>query len=764
MNKGDVLESWKEISAHLYRNIRTCQLWERDLGLPIHRLDGSPRARVFAFPDELDRWLDEKLQEHDGRRRARPLPTLPRWNIGLLFGLAALAIAMMASAGWLLHRQARIRWANDIAIPEIERLLQTPDQRRPFELFLKAEKLLPRSPKLASLRPLAACFVSIETDPRGAEIRLWDYNEAAGTASLQGSSPLVALRTWPGYKRYLIEKEGFTPAEGAFFARPGFDTKIKVGLDRAGTVPPGMVRIPGDRPMIYMAGLTQVSSVDLVDYFIDRFEVTNDQYKGFVSAGGYARRDYWQEPFIKEGRAVSWDEAMREFVDATGHPGPATWRNGEFPEGQADYPVTGVSWYEAAAYAAYAGKRLPTCFHWIQAAGDTYSDTAFMIPASNLEGQGPSPAGGFQGMSYAGVYDMAGNAKEWCWNEIGGKRLALGAAWNESQYFFNDADRYPPMMRPANCGIRCMMEKPGLVSPPDARRALDDIPSVDYAALKPCSDEVFRVYRGLYAYTRSALDAKVESVSDWSEDTRLEKVSFRNAIGDDRIYAYLFLPRRSRPPYQTVVYFPGDGAWSLPSIFDYGIVRNREVEIFTRGGRAFVFPVYSGTFERLESPRLPRTAERRRELAIEWYRDLAKCLDYLETRPDIDKNKLGYHGLSAGGGFGVIFAALEPRFKAAALLSGGLYWVDYVPEIHVPERDFVNFAPRVRMPILMQNGKYDFLLPWETSVKRLFALLGTPATDKFLVGYESGHSVWLANEYRKDLLDFFDKYLGPVGH
>jgi tetratricopeptide (TPR) repeat protein len=65
MDQGKILESWKEIAAHLHRNVRTCQIWEQEMGLPIHRLDGSPKARVFAYPDELDRWIDEKLHEQE---------------------------------------------------------------------------------------------------------------------------------------------------------------------------------------------------------------------------------------------------------------------------------------------------------------------------------------------------------------------------------------------------------------------------------------------------------------------------------------------------------------------------------------------------------------------------------------------------------------------------------------------------------------------------------------------------------------------------
>jgi eukaryotic-like serine/threonine-protein kinase len=60
MDKGKYLDSWKEISAYLGRNIRTCRNWERDLGLPVHRLDGALKAHVFAYTGEIDAWREEK--------------------------------------------------------------------------------------------------------------------------------------------------------------------------------------------------------------------------------------------------------------------------------------------------------------------------------------------------------------------------------------------------------------------------------------------------------------------------------------------------------------------------------------------------------------------------------------------------------------------------------------------------------------------------------------------------------------------------------
>ena len=60
-----ILESWKEIGAYLNRSPKTCRRWARDFGLPVHRLDGTPKARVFAYYEELDRWRNEKLHEGD---------------------------------------------------------------------------------------------------------------------------------------------------------------------------------------------------------------------------------------------------------------------------------------------------------------------------------------------------------------------------------------------------------------------------------------------------------------------------------------------------------------------------------------------------------------------------------------------------------------------------------------------------------------------------------------------------------------------------
>jgi len=95
MDDSKILESWKEIAAHLNRNVRTCQMWERDLGLPIHRLDGSPKARVFAYASELDAWREEKLREP----KAPGTEGKARWVVSL-----APILLLMTFAGFFVWR------------------------------------------------------------------------------------------------------------------------------------------------------------------------------------------------------------------------------------------------------------------------------------------------------------------------------------------------------------------------------------------------------------------------------------------------------------------------------------------------------------------------------------------------------------------------------------------------------------------------------------------------------------------------------------
>jgi cephalosporin-C deacetylase-like acetyl esterase len=276
----------------------------------------------------------------------------------------------------------------------------------------------------------------------------------------------------------------------------------------------------------------------------------------------------------------------------------------------------------------------------------------------------------------------------------------------------------------------------------------------DYAREKPVSEDVFRIYKGLYSYDKTPLQAVVESVDESVEDWRKEKISFDASYGQEKVTAYLFLPQQGKPPYQTVIYFPGSNAIQMRSseeqalwVFDF-LVRN---------GRAVMFPIYKGTFERGDDLKsdYPSPTSFYREHVLQWHQDLARSIDYLETREEIDRDKLAYYGLSWGGSL-VMLPAVEERLKVAVFLGGGFYFSKALPEV-----DQINFAPRVRVPALMINGRMDFFYPYETSQAPMFRLLGAPEKDKRHVVLDSGH-IPPKNEFIKETLDWLDRYLGPV--
>ena len=126
------------------------------------------------------------------------------------------------------------------------------------------------------------------------------------------------------------------------------------------------------------------------------------------------------------------------------------------------------------------------------------------------------------------------------------------------------------------------------------------------------------------------------------------------------------------------------------------------------------------------------------------------------TRDDIDHSRLAYFGVSFGAAEAPIALAMEPRFKAAVVWSGGFRLTRPLPEI-----DAISFAPHVKVPVLMLNGREDFTFPIEEAQRPMFRLLGTPDADKRHVLYDGGH-VFPFARVEKDTLEWLDKYLGSL--
>ena len=165
-------------------------------------------------------------------------------------------------------------------------------------------------------------------------------------------TPLEHITIPDGYFRWRVSKAGV----GEYTVAPAISDEMFFPLDSALHAPNGMVWVKAGTWGNMIGFVGWVGPFRLPGFYLGKFEVTNKQYQEFVDKGGYDKREYWTEKFIDHGRELSWEQAMALFRDRTGRAGPSTWEGGHYPESQADYPVSGVSWFEASAYAAYAGQ------------------------------------------------------------------------------------------------------------------------------------------------------------------------------------------------------------------------------------------------------------------------------------------------------------------------------------------------------------------------------------------------------------------------
>jgi dienelactone hydrolase len=560
-----------------------------------------------------------------------------------------------------------------------------------------------------------------------------------------------------------MEKEGYETVEAAAWnINLGGETSLVPNdlvriLDMIGEIPPGMVRVSG----------TQTSLGDLGDFYIDRYEVTNKQYKEFISRGGYRKQEYWEHDFTKDGTKLTWEEAMAEFVDQTNRPGPANWEGGDYPSGQDEHPVSGISWYEAAAYATSLGKCLPTGSHWGLARGEStpmiewfqLGGFAIFAPFSNFGGEGAVPVGSLPGLTTCGAYDMAGNVREWCWNETPKGRLVRGGAWNDASYMFGNLSQVPPFDRSSKNGFRCALYLDPAKIPDSVLAKVEFGEIKDFYQEKPVPDSIFQVYKEQFSYDPLDLNVRVESRDESSEDWIFERISFDAAYGNERMIVCLFLPRNATPPYQTIVYFPGAQASWRSSSTELDTCNEFRVflSFIAKNGRAAVYPVYKGTMERKDdSPvRIQPGSHRHTDYTIQLVKDFKRCIDFLETRKDLDCDKLAYYGMSWGAHLGAIIPAVEDRLRTSILLGGGL------KDRGRPEVYQLNYVTRVKIPTLMLNGRYDSSIPYETQIKPMFDFLGTPDEYKELKLFETDH-IPPRTGFIRESLAWLDHYLGPV--
>jgi TolB-like protein/dienelactone hydrolase len=701
-------------------------------------------------------------------RTRRGLPS--RWIIPAIVAL----VGMAALLTWTLQQRSQERWAREDALPRLQALIADDDYAAAFDLAREIERVTPNDPLLRQLEPSFAAKVTLDSAPSGAKVFYRPYAGGDEDWRFIGETPLVDVAVPLGVGLWRLEKEDHDTALLAL-RNPGLQlgnspeadfrqmmkgVDLAIPLADAATSPDGMVLVPAIPAAIPGFGS---DPIEVPAFFIDRFEVRNRDFKEFVDAGGYSDASHWRGlPFEGGG---DWRTAVAAFVDLTGRPGPSTWRAGTYPDGMADHPVTGVSWYEAAAYCRFRGKELPTAYHWYRAAGGIVEYWESVSPAivhgSNFGGRDFEPVGRSASVGPHGTYDMAGNAREWVWTQGSLGRVIAGGAFNTPPYVYLEPEQAPPADRTAGNGIRCMRPaQPGPANE-DLRRPIAR-QAVDYADTVPVDDAAYAVLAQQLDYRATPFTPRVEQADSSNPAWTVERVTLPTGYDDTSFAVQLFLPADRRSPSGVIFYLPHAGDIVGPVTtggFDPS-AGSIPLDFLLKSGWALAVVAFDIAFERqwsAERRRSMSSGDRRRLQQRHWRAELGRTIDYLATREDIDARKLGVFGISFGASAMLPLLAVEKRIGAAVLYSGGTALHSGLPA----SEQVYNYLPRVTQPVLMLNGRWDIDATPE-SQQRLFELLGSPADAKKHVVYESGHGHLPRFQVEKEALDWFERHLGSA--
>ena len=733
------------------------------------------------IPEDIARVIRKALSDAPAERfpsaaafaAALPRPSSSTSDLGAMtrlvrrpkIAIPALLVVLLAVVIVLAPGRARARDERGrLALARTRQLADSGRYPEAYAAFTDAERALPRDSAVMRVMPQVAELFAVTSEPAGARVYAQRIaGESAPTDSvLLGETPVAARRMARGDYRLVFTKAGFAPAAtltatyGSRSRRSGFrvtDTiRIAVRLAPDDSATRDMALVPGGPYTLVGPSMPLNQKAQLDDYFLDMFEVSNEQYRAFLAAGGYRQN------------------GLTGFSDRSGMAGPRGWTGQEYPQGLGRHPVTGVSWHEAAAYCATHGKRLPTVFEWEKAARNGFTSVGegvslpwgYVRPGdatslrANFGGTGAAPVDAYPfGASTYGVYNLAGNVKEWTANPVPGGYGVTGGSWEDPIYLYSAyaalaADGSSPAL-----GFRCARTAGTPVANHD--QGAFPIPlSLRTPTYTPVPAAQFPALLAHYRYDRQPLNAQILETVETPDWTR-QKIRYVVMEGDTAL-AYLYLPKQVAPPYQTMVYLASTAAFvqvrTVPEEVEWAIAPN------IRAGRAALAIVFKGMAERAFGigwePPAPSSV-RFRDLMVLQATELRRGVDYLATRSEIDMARLAYVAVSWGAGSRLVFAAVEDRFRAIVLIGGGIDERISAPAL--PEASTINFAPYIKPPKLLVNGLADEEDPWLTRALPLWNLLREPKQRVLVPG--AGHMT--PPEQRVPAINrFLDQTLGPV--
>ncbi len=631
----------------------------------------------------------------------------------------------------------KINTNQELVSKVIPELIQIYDDGKIAESFLKSRHLLDKYPNneiIKSYFNKSSKYTFLKTDTDGVDVSVKYAKDS--TYTYLGKTPLDSFltpNTWgnQSHKLKLVHNNIEYELNGNDSHNYRFpDPSVKIPKDHKAFL--------GADSWMFLQGLN-FEDIKLKSFSIGINEISNKKYQEFVDAGGYENQSYWDFPYQVGDKIYDFNSTIKLFVGKYGKLGPSNWSYGKFPSGLENHPVTGISWFEARAYAKFKNLTLPNIFQWTYASGipeNFMTVNQSVTKQSNYDSSQLREVSNSSG-SYNGLNNIGGNAKEWALNPNGKnkeKYSIMGGAFNESPYTFNNYYSSSPFDRTIGNGLRLSKNLTNNQSDldneiiPDFQRNFDDLDDV--------SDEVFEVYKSQFDYNKP-LNSKTTNIENFQEGYTAQKFELETTYeSDEKLTGYIVFSNKFKNKYDPVIVFPNAG--SIGNNNDSGFP-NLGLKHLLDEGYAIIHPMYYNTFNREKTIRTFWASDSNdyKDAIIKIGQDYKRTLDYIESRNDFNFDNMSYFGYSWGSTTSNYLLAIDDRIKAAVICVGGLMLQKSKKEVEAHY-----YVRRIKTPILHIIGKEDGIFGYEENYKPWKKLIGTPKDKLKLIELDNvGHGL-----------------------
>ena len=622
----------------------------------------------------------------------------------------------------------------------IPKLIETYDEGKIAESFNKAKELLKEYPNndiIKSYFDKSSKYAYLKTDTDGIEVNILYPGDS--TYHFIGKTPLDSFlvpNIWAdqSHKLKLIHND-------IEYIQKGKDWHNYRFPDSSIDIPENHKAFLGTDPWMFLQGIN-FEDIKLSSFSIAVNEVSNKDFQEFVDAGGYENPSYWDFPIQIGNKIYDFNSTVKLFTDRYNKLGPANWSYGKYPSGLDNQPVTGISWFEARAFAEFKNLNLPNIFQWTYASG--IPDNVFVVDQSvindsNYDSSQLREVSDENG-SYNGLNNIGGNVKEWVLNPNGNKKekySIMGGAFNESAYTFNNYYSLSAFDRSIGNGFRLSKNLTNNQSELD----YDIIPNFqrNFDELENISDEVFEVYKSQFDYNKN-LDSKTTNIDNFQDGYSAQKFEMETTYkSDESLYGYIVYSNKFKNKYDPVIVYPNAGSigansdeWLPESLLN-------QYKYLIDEGYAIIHPIYHNTFGREKTIRTfwASDSEDYKNTIIKIGQDYKRSLDYIESRNDFNFDNMSYFGYSWGSTTSNYLLAIDDRIKAAVICVGGLMLQKSRKEVEAHY-----YIRRINTPILHIIGKEDGIFGYEENYKPWKKFIGTPKDKLKLIELENvGHGL-----------------------